>query len=211
MRCYYYTRFTWYGNRCVVNGRNNFIHYGNALMKNNTFYITGDNNVLQFGDSASIISCQFTVKGNEHRLEVGNNVSFFKTNFAFEDRGGFISIGDKTSILEKCEIATVENNSKVQIGAHCMFATSVDIRNSDSHSIVSNENNKRINPGKDIVIGDHVWLGAYVAVLKGVTIGKDSVIGIRSVVTKDIPSGVVAVGVPARVVKEGINWKEERI
>jgi acetyltransferase-like isoleucine patch superfamily enzyme len=50
-------------------------------------------------------------------------------------------------------------------------------------------------------IGDRVWLGANVTVLKGVTIGDDAVIGAGSVVTKDIPEGAIAVGVPARVVR----------
>jgi acetyltransferase-like isoleucine patch superfamily enzyme len=50
-------------------------------------------------------------------------------------------------------------------------------------------------------IGDRVWLGANVTVLKGVTIGDDAVIGAGSVVTKDIPAGAIAVGVPARVVR----------
>jgi acetyltransferase-like isoleucine patch superfamily enzyme len=48
---------------------------------------------------------------------------------------------------------------------------------------------------------DRVWLGANVTVLKGVTIGNDAVIGAGSVVTKDIPTGAIAVGVPAKVIK----------
>lgn len=48
---------------------------------------------------------------------------------------------------------------------------------------------------------DRVWLGANVTVLKGVTIGKEAVIGAGSVVTKDIPPGAIAVGVPAKVIK----------
>jgi serine acetyltransferase len=51
-------------------------------------------------------------------------------------------------------------------------------------------------------IGDRVWIGANVTVLKGVTIGEDAVIGAGSVVTKDIPAGVIAVGVPARVIRQ---------
>lgn len=55
--------------------------------------------------------------------------------------------------------------------------------------------------GKATVIGDRVWLGAKVTVLKGVTIGDDAVIGAGSVVTKDIPENAVAVGIPAKVIK----------
>lgn len=54
---------------------------------------------------------------------------------------------------------------------------------------------------KPTKIGDRVWLGANVTVLKGVTIGNDAVIGAGSVVTKDIPEGAIAVGVPAKVIR----------
>jgi acetyltransferase-like isoleucine patch superfamily enzyme len=54
---------------------------------------------------------------------------------------------------------------------------------------------------QETIIGDRVWLGANVTVLKGVTIGNDAVIGAGSVVTKDIPDGSIAVGVPAKVIK----------
>lgn len=53
-----------------------------------------------------------------------------------------------------------------------------------------------------ITLHDNVWLGAGVIVLPGVTIGADTVVGAGSVVTKDLPSGVVAVGTPARVVRD---------
>ena len=55
---------------------------------------------------------------------------------------------------------------------------------------------------KPITVGDNVWIGGNVVVLPGVTIGSNSVIGAGSVVTKDIPSNVVAVGNPCKVIKE---------
>ena len=54
---------------------------------------------------------------------------------------------------------------------------------------------------KSTIIGDRVWLGANVTILKGVTVGDDAVIGAGSVVTKDIPGGAIAVGIPAKVIK----------
>jgi acetyltransferase-like isoleucine patch superfamily enzyme len=61
-------------------------------------------------------------------------------------------------------------------------------------------------------IGDRVWLGANVTVLKGVTIGNDAVIGAGSVVTKDIPEGAIAVGVPAKVIRyrNGLNNEQSQ-
>ena len=54
---------------------------------------------------------------------------------------------------------------------------------------------------KDVKIRDNVWIGSNAVILPGVTIGENTVIGAGAVVTKDIPSGSVAVGVPARVIK----------
>ena len=68
--------------------------------------------------------------------------------------------------------------------------------------------NKRICKGKTIVVENHVWIGNDVVVLKGVNIGHDSVIGTKSVVSKDVPNNVIAVRNPARVVKEGVNWNK---
>ncbi|MCI6588707.1 MAG: sugar O-acetyltransferase, partial [Clostridiales bacterium] len=53
-----------------------------------------------------------------------------------------------------------------------------------------------------VVIKDHVWIGANVTIMPGVTIGENSVIGAGSVVTRDIPDNVVACGVPCRVMRE---------
>jgi acetyltransferase-like isoleucine patch superfamily enzyme len=60
-------------------------------------------------------------------------------------------------------------------------------------------------------IGNHVWLALHVQVLKGVTIGDDSIVGVRSVVTHSLPAGVVAFGVPARAVRTNVTWDRRRI
>ena len=60
---------------------------------------------------------------------------------------------------------------------------------------------------KPIIIEDNVWIGENVTILKGVRIGKGSVIGAGSLVCKDIPDGSLAVGSPAKVIKENITWQ----
>ena len=65
--------------------------------------------------------------------------------------------------------------------------------------------------GKDVVIGDHVWLCNGVNVLKGASIGSDSVVGTQSVVTKDICPNSITCGNPAKVVKTGIRWDTKRV
>ena len=71
-----------------------------------------------------------------------------------------------------------------------------------NHALDSEERMRGLFHNAPIIIGDRVWLGANVTVLPGVTIGDDAVIGASSVVTKDIPAGVVAMGNPCRVTRE---------
>jgi acetyltransferase-like isoleucine patch superfamily enzyme len=79
----------------------------------------------------------------------------------------------------------------------------VTIWDSDIHSI---EGNKRPTT-QTVIIGNHVWIGTNVVILKGVNIGNGAVISAGSVVNRDIPSHSLAGGVPAKVIKENISWK----
>ena len=106
---------------------------------------------------------------------------------------------------------SVTENGKICIGKDCMFSFGIDIRNGDSHSILDLQG-KRINKARDIVIKDHVWLGANVTVLKGVHIGSHSIIGTRSVVSKSCQTDQsIYAGVPARFIKSGIDWNRKLI
>lgn len=75
---------------------------------------------------------------------------------------------------------------------------------SDGHDILYNGD--RINPARDITIGEHVWLADNVTILKGVDIGSGSIIGINSTVTKSIDHSCIAAGNPAKKIKNNINW-----
>lgn len=73
-------------------------------------------------------------------------------------------------------------------------------------SIFDANTGARINPSRGIVIHDRVWIAEKVTVLKGVTIGSDTIIASNSIVTKPIPDSVIAAGAPARVVRKGVRW-----
>ena len=89
----------------------------------------------------------------------------------------------------------VEFGNNVFIGPNCGFYTS-------GHPLDYKTRNKGLEYAKPIKVGNNVWFGGNVCVLPGVTIGDNVVIGAGSVVNKDIPSNVVAVGNPCKVVKE---------
>jgi acetyltransferase-like isoleucine patch superfamily enzyme len=92
---------------------------------------------------------------------------------------------------------------KITIGKNCAIAPEVIIRDMDEHQILFSEH----KISKEIIIGDHVWIGTRAIILKGVTIGDGAVIAAGAVVTKDIPSKCVAAGVPAKVIQENVEWK----
>ena len=71
---------------------------------------------------------------------------------------------------------------------------------------------EKVNPAKDVTIGDRVWIGYGTTILKGSVIESDSIIGTQSVVTgKHIPKGSIAAGNPIRVLKQGFHWGREKI
>ena len=90
---------------------------------------------------------------------------------------------------------------KVKIGDHFMCGPNVQICTA-GHPIHPESRNSGYEYGIDITIGENVWIGGNVLVCPGVTIGNNVVIGGGSVVTKDIPDNVVAVGNPCRVLRE---------
>lgn len=91
--------------------------------------------------------------------------------------------------------------AEVTIGEHSLFGPNIGIY-TINHAIDSEE---RIHGGcyaKPVHIGKRVWLGGDVKILPGVSIGDDTIIGAGSIVTKDIPSGVIAVGNPCKVIRK---------
>ena len=88
----------------------------------------------------------------------------------------------------------------ITIGKHCFIGPNCGMYTA-IHPIVAKERNQGLEMAKPITIKDNVWIGGDVTILPGVTIGEGSVIGAKSLVTKDIPANVIAVGNPCRIVR----------
>lgn len=113
--------------------------------------------------------------------------------------GGELEIG---SGFCNCNIK-IRCTAKVKIGHKATIGHDVTIMDRDGHDM----GYKGYVPKAPITIGDYVWIGAKSIILKGVTVGDNAVIAAGSVVTKDVPSHTLVGGTPARVLKEGIEWK----
>ena len=146
------------------------------------------------------------------KLRLVNLVRFNKGGSIWiEDYNCEAIIGDNTT-FEDSHIAVTEPNSKIQIGNDCMFANDIDIRTGDSHSIIDSLTNERINYAQNINIGNHIWIASHVSILKGVHIADNTVVATRAVVTKSfIEKNILIGGMPAKKLKENINWDRQRI
>ena len=113
------------------------------------------------------------------------------------DYGYNISVGENFYMNHNCVIldcAKVEFGDYVFVGPNCGFYTA-------SHPLDIERRNQGLEYAKPIKVGNNVWFGGNVVVLPGVTIGDNVTIGAGSVVTKDIPSNVLAVGNPCKVIR----------
>ena len=133
-------------------------------------------------------------------VKLGDRVRILRDTIIETGDGGSLSLGADTYIHPRCQLnaykASIQIGRSVLIAANCAFYP-------HNHSIAPNKpiREQSLNTKGSIVVGDHSWLGTGVIVLGGVRMGKGVVIGAGSVVTKDVPDGAIAVGVPARVVK----------
>ena len=112
--------------------------------------------------------------------------------------GGTLEIGERTLLNHGGSLCAAE---RVRIGARCLIGPHTMMMDNDFHRI---EPDRRYEwpESRPIEIGDNVWLGARVIVLRGVTIGEGSCVGSGSVVVDDVPPYTFATGIPARVIKD---------
>lgn len=150
------------------------------------------------------------LSGNRNRIKIGDN-SLLKGSL-YVTSNGSIEIGDHFYLGANSFIGAEKN---VCIGSCVIISNDVRIYDNNNHP-TSPEARKRMSLegfGSDnwawhhaasapVVIEDNVWIGQYCSILKGVTIGKGSVVATRAVVTKDVPPYTIVAGNPAKVVKQ---------
>ena len=136
------------------------------------------------------IGRSFTAIGEPmHRVEIGV--------WGRAEGQGRIEMGDCVLMSPGSRLSA---SDEIVIGDGVMMANGVYVTDSDWHTIYDRtERDERVTP---VHIGKNVWLGDHSTVLKGVTIGENSVVAARAVVSRDVPANVVVAGSPAKVVKE---------
>jgi acetyltransferase-like isoleucine patch superfamily enzyme len=123
---------------------------------------------------------------------------------------GLVEIGEKTVMGQECTISAYQ---RVRIGEQCVIADRTMFIDFD-HGMVEVERPVRLQGiyKRDVEVGNNVWIGYGACILRGVSVGDNSVIGTNAVVTKDVPANAIVGGVPARIIRmreapEGLRWE----
>lgn len=175
-------------------------------------YVQGENNEMYVGHNTFIDNAVVRIMGSNNKLIFEENVFVGpKCSFWMEGDNIEIRIGKNTTFTTSCHINAQENGSRIIIGKDCMFSNNIIVRTSDSHPIIDVTSNQRLNPPKNVLIGDHVWIAPQALIMKGSRIGSGSIVGSRAVLTKEYPQNSLLVGSPGRIAKENVSWTRDHL
>ena len=199
----------WFGgSRVIVRGVRLTANVRQSRLIRTKVLIDGENNILEIEPGSRLVDSNIVIKGKGHHVHIGRFCFLNRMTLVLQSSECRVKIGNHTT-SSSVNIDIGEPMLSLQIGNDCMLSHRVEIMCGDSHSLLDVDTGHRLNPPKDVQIGDHVWLAADSAVLKGASVGDNSIIGFRSVVTSPISSYSLAVGVPARVIREGVTWTRD--
>lgn len=205
---YFYTNV--FGLNRIRGRKSNRIQINNCYLNKCRIENKGIGNEIIMGNQCVLKKCKIYIHGDNNKVILADRVSAIECEIHIEDNNNNITIGSDTHISGNTHLACIEGTT-IEIGKKCLFSSDITFRTGDSHSIL-NMNGERINPSKDILVGNHVWIGNKVTITKGVKISENSIIATGAVVTNKFEqSNVILGGVPAIIIKREINWDEQRI
>lgn len=191
-----------------LGSRNRIINKG--VKVKSCIQIKGNNNHVIIADGAALLKTIVRITGNNCTVVLKDYCYLSEVEIFVENNNCRVEIGTNTFVGRHTHIACSEDNSEIIIGGEGMISSYCQIRTGDSHSVTDLEGN-RLNPASSVYIGEHCWLGEGSKVLKGVTLGCDSIVSTGAIVTKSFGNNVLLGGLPAKVLKENINWNEKRL
>lgn len=169
----------------IVLGKNNIVEIHEPKFVNKLVVkVEGDNNIFKLDKNASINTLKASL-GKETKIIIGK---------PFSCQG--------THLLTRKTIGT-----NITIGEDCMFSYEIIVRTGDSHTIYDINTKECLNPSADIKIGNHVWVAPRVIIFKDTVVPDNSIVAAGAIVTRkfDTQNSIYA-GVPAKIVRTGINW-----
>jgi acetyltransferase-like isoleucine patch superfamily enzyme len=136
--------------------------------------------------------------GRRGRIDFGRFV-WIGDGTKIRSHEGRVEIGAKTVMGQECTISAYQ---RVRIGEQCVIADRAMFIDFD-HGVVEVERPVRQQGiyKRDVVVGSNVWVGYGACILRGVSVGDNSIVGTNSVVTRDVPANAIVAGIPARIIR----------
>ena len=201
-----------------VKGQGNKVSLGNGKYRNLKIFIDGCDNEITFGDGCVIDNTTLWIISDRCRIVLDGNNIINHAEFGAQDDGSVIVLADKVLVGGHVQLGLSKNNTivarmyasegkSINLGKSSQVSDGTIIRTGDSHVIFGAEG-ERINYGKDVCIGSHVWVCAGAVILKGAHVADNCIVGAESLVTQRFTdeSKLIA-GNPARVVRDNVGWK----
>jgi acetyltransferase-like isoleucine patch superfamily enzyme len=186
-------------------GTNNKIYLKCFKKRNINIKINNFSNNNQIFLISEKITGDILILGSDNSFYGDQSEYDFKLNIIFWGSDSIIHIQKNVS-CNGCEFHIYGPNTHISIGEDCMLSWGISMRDSDGHGIFDIKSKSLINENKSIDILSHVWIGQDCLILKGSKIGVGTIIGARSIVSKEIPDCCIAVGSPAKVIKNDHTW-----
>lgn len=187
-------------NKCIITKRGKIIPY------NKSIFILDKSAVVELNGNLILNANCIKNNGRSTILRLDKNTKLkTNSNFSIYYGGDIIVFEDGKLELgsgfmnSNCKIRCKES---IKIGNNVAISHDVTIMDSDFHNV----DYEGYEMTKPIVIGDDVWIGSKAMILKGVNVGNGSMIAAGSVVTKDVPAHSIVAGVPAKAIREDIEW-----
>jgi len=175
---------------------------------NISFDIIGNDNKIIIGLNTSLPKCLVEIRGNKNTIIIKENCRI-SGKLRIEGNNSLIKIGNYTTI-EGAELSATESKN-IEIGDDCMLSNNINIKTSDSHSIIDLNDKRRINLSGNVIIKNHVWICPFVNILKNVSVESNCIIATSSLVTKNMKGNSLYGGIPAKQIKTNVSWKRELI
>lgn len=169
-----------------------FFGTGNKLITDDTVALRGVRIVFLASNATVKIDAGSSIRGV---LVVGQN--------------SMIHIGERTKFNKPCQLEA-SADCKIIMGSNCLMAN-VNFYTSDGINVKSLADQAVVNPAADVVIENHVWIAENTLVLKGSVIQHDSVVAAGSIVSGLIEANSIAAGNPAKVIRQGVTWDDQRL
>ena len=187
----------------IMNGEGNQVtshsKYGSHFQIN----INGNNNIVEIAEDCLLTNTIISISSNNNKVIIDKKARFMGPCRIRMFGNATLHIGENAGIRG---VEFVLDNADISVGKLCMFSYDIIVRNTDSHRVIQLSDDVIVNKPKDILLGNHVWIGQGATLLKGIQIGDNSIIAAKSVVTKDCPCNAITAGNPAKIVKTGITW-----